>query len=249
MGRGGLPGQGLRRIGRGEQMVRERKGSGFGRKLAVKLRTAKGRKLASSRWLARQLNDPYVEEAKKRGYRSRAAFKLIEMDDKYPFLRPGKIVVDLGAAPGGWSQIAAQRVGAGLGRGRVLAVDLAEIDPIPRVEALKLDVGDSDAADRILAALNGVRADVLLSDMAAPATGHRATDHLRVIALVEAALDIAEAVLAPGGTFLAKVLQGGAGSELMARLKRSFANVTHVKPKASRQESRELYVLATGFRG
>jgi 23S rRNA (uridine2552-2'-O)-methyltransferase len=254
MGRDRPLGQGLGRNGRDEQMVKERKGGGIergggGRKLTVKLRTAKGRKIASTRWLSRQLNDPYVEEAKRRGLRSRAAFKLDEIDAKYRFLKPGMVVVDLGAAPGGWSQVAAERVGSGAGKGRVLAHDLADIAPIPGVDMLKLDVSEPDAADRILAALNGARADVLLSDMAAPATGHRATDHLRVIGLVETALDIAEAVLAPGGVFLAKVFQGGAGSELMARLKRSFAKVVHVKPKASRQESPEVYVLATGFRG
>ena len=222
---------------------------GGSRKLAVKLRTAKGRKTASTRWLQRQLNDPYVEEAKRRGYRSRAAFKLIEIDDKYRFLKPGMTVVDLGAAPGGWSQIAAERVGSAEGRGQVLAVDLAAIEPLPGVEALALDVSASDAPAAIRAQLKGGRADVVLSDMASPATGHRPTDHLRVIALVEAALDLAEDVLKPEGTFLAKVFQGGAGGELVSRLKRSFAKVQHVKPKASRPESPEVYVLATGFRG
>jgi 23S rRNA (uridine2552-2'-O)-methyltransferase len=222
---------------------------GGSRKLAVKLRTAKSRKIASTRWLQRQLNDPYVEEAKRRGYRSRAAFKLIEMDDKYRVLRPGMIVLDLGAAPGGWSQIAAERVGAAGGKGQVLAVDLAAIEPLLGVEVLTLDVSDEAAAAAIRAGLRGDRADVVLSDMASPATGHRATDHLRVVALVEAALDLAEIVLRPGGTFLAKVFQGGAGGELVARLKRSFAKVQHVKPKASRPESPEVYVLATGFRG
>jgi len=222
---------------------------GSSRKLAVKLRTAKGRKIASTRWLQRQLNDPYVEEAKRRGYRSRAAFKLIEMDDKYRVLRPGMIVLDLGAAPGGWSQIAAERVGAAGGKGQVLAVDLAAIEPLLGVEVLTLDVSDEAAAAAIRAGLRGDRADVVLSDMASPATGHRATDHLRVVALVEVALDLAEIVLKPGGTFLAKVFQGGAGGELVARLKRSFAKVQHVKPKASRPESPEVYVLATGFRG
>jgi 23S rRNA (uridine2552-2'-O)-methyltransferase len=235
-------------------MVRQGKGGGVeqrggSRKLAVKLRTAKGRKTASTRWLQRQLNDPYVEEAKRRGYRSRAAFKLIEIDDKYRLLKPGMTVVDLGAAPGGWSQIAAERVGSAEGRGQVLAVDLVAIEPLPGVEALALDVSASDAPAAIRAQLKGGRADVVLSDMASPATGHRATDHLRVIALVEAALDLAEDVLKPGGTFLAKVFQGGAGGELVARLKRSFAKVQHVKPKASRPESPEVYVLATGFRG
>jgi 23S rRNA (uridine2552-2'-O)-methyltransferase len=222
---------------------------GGSRKLAVKLRTAKGRKIASTRWLQRQLNDPYVEEAKRRGYRSRAAFKLTEMDDKYHFLRPGMIVLDLGAAPGGWSQIAAERVGAGGGRGQVLAVDLAAIEKLPGVEVLTLDVSGEAAVAAIRAGLKGGHADVVLSDMASPATGHRATDHLRVVALVEAALDLAEDVLKPGGTFLAKVFQGGAGGDLVARLKRSFVKVSHVKPKASRPESPEVYVLATGFRG
>jgi 23S rRNA (uridine2552-2'-O)-methyltransferase len=222
---------------------------GGSRKLAVKLRTAKGRKIASTRWLQRQLNDPYVEEAKRRGYRSRAAFKLIEIDDRYRFLKPGVSVVDLGAAPGGWSQIAAERVGSAERRGQVLAVDFEPIEPLPGVAVLALDVSAEGAAAAISAQLKGARADVVLSDMASPATGHRATDHLRVIALVEAALDLAEDVLKPGGTFLAKVFQGGAGGELVARLKRSFAKVQHVKPKASRPESPEVYVLATGFRG
>jgi 23S rRNA (uridine2552-2'-O)-methyltransferase len=234
-------------------MVRRVKGGGEGRrgsrKLAVKLRTAKGRKLASTRWLSRQLNDPYVEEAKRQGYRSRAAFKLIEMDDKYRFLKPGMIVVDLGAAPGGWSQTAAERVGSVEGRGQVLAVDLSPIEPLAGVGVLALDVSGEDAANAIRADLKGGRASVVMSDMASPATGHRATDHLRVVALVEAALDLAEDVLTPGGTFLAKVFQGGAGQELMARLKRSFAKVQHVKPKASRPESPEVFVLATGYRG
>ncbi|MGA8435620.1 MAG: RlmE family RNA methyltransferase [Methyloceanibacter sp.] len=235
-------------------MVRAVKGGsgergGGSRKLAVKLRTAKGRKIASTRWLSRQLNDPYVEEATRRGYRSRAAFKLIEMDDKYRFLKPGVIVVDLGAAPGGWSQIAAERVGSVEGKGQVLAVDLAAIEPLPGIEVLALDVSGEGAAAALGAHLKGGRADVVLSDMASPATGHRATDHLRVVALVEAGLDLADFVLKPGGTFLAKVFQGGAGNELVARLKRSFAKVQHVKPKASRPESPEVYVLASGFRG
>jgi 23S rRNA (uridine2552-2'-O)-methyltransferase len=235
-------------------MVRQGKGGGVeqrggSRKLAVKLRTAKGRKTASTRWLQRQLNDPYVEEAKRRGYRSRAAFKLIEIDDKYGFLKPGITVVDLGAAPGGWSQIAAERVGSVEGRGQVLAVDLAAIEPLPGVDVLALDVSAGNAVATVRAGLKGGSADVVLSDMASSATGHRATDHLRVIALVEAALDLAEDVLKPGGTFLAKVFQGGAGGELVMRLKRFFAKVQHVKPKASRPESPEVYVLATGFRG
>ena len=223
-------------------------GPGGSRKLAVRLRTAKGRKIASTRWLQRQLNDPYVEEAKRKGYRSRAAFKLAEIDDKYHLLRPGMTVVDLGAAPGGWSQIATQRLKLMAGKGRVIAVDLVEMEPISGVVQLKLDMTGPDAAGRIRAALGGGPADVVLSDMHAPATGHKATDHLRIMSLVEAALDLAEDILVPGGTFLAKALQGGASKELVARLNRSFAKVRHVKPKASRAESAEMYVLATGFR-
>ncbi len=223
-------------------------GPGGTRRLAVRVRTAKGRKIASTRWLQRQLNDPYVEEAKRRGYRSRAAFKLSEIDDKYHLLRPGMSVVDLGAAPGGWSQIGAQRVQAA-GKGRVIAVDVVEVEAISGVTQLTLDMTDPQAADRIKEALNGKPADLVLSDMHAPATGHRQTDQLRIMGLVEAALDLAEDVLAPGGAFLCKVLQGGAGKELVARLNRSFAKVRHVKPKASRAGSAEMYVLATGFRG
>jgi 23S rRNA (uridine2552-2'-O)-methyltransferase len=228
---------------------RSKEGSGGTRRLAVRLRTAKGRKLASTRWLTRQLNDPYVEEAKRRGYRSRAAFKLAEIDDKYHLLRPGMSVVDLGAAPGGWTQIAAQRVQLMAGKGRVIAVDVVDMEPISGVTALKLDLTDPESAGRIRDALSGKKADLVLSDMHAPATGHKQTDHLRIMGLVEAALDLAEEILAPGGAFLAKVLQGGADKDLVARLNRSFAKVRHVKPKASRAESAEMYVLATGFRG
>ena len=228
---------------------RSKEGLGGNRRLAVRLRTARGRKLASTRWLTRQLNDPHVEEAKRRGYRSRAAFKLAEIDDKHHLLRTGMSVVDLGAAPGGWSQISAQRVQLMAGKGRVIAVDVVEMDSISGVTALKLDLTDSESAGRIRDALNGKKADLVLSDMHAPATGHKQTDHLRIMGLVEAALDLAEEILAPGGAFLCKVLQGGADKELVARLNRSFAKVRHVKPKASRAESAEMYVLATGFRG
>lgn len=228
---------------------RSGEGSGGTRRLAVRVKTAKGRKIASTRWLQRQLNDPYVEEAKRRGLRSRAAFKLAEIDDKYLLLRPGMSVVDLGAAPGGWSQIAAQRVQLMAGRGRVIAVDITEMEPISGVTQLRLDMTDPEAADRIREALDGKPADLVLSDMHAPAMGHKQTDHIRIMGLVEVALDLAETILAPGGTFLCKVLQGGAGKELVARLNRSFAKVRHVKPKASRVESAEMYVLATGFRG
>jgi 23S rRNA (uridine2552-2'-O)-methyltransferase len=228
---------------------RSGEGAGGTRRLAVRLRTAKGRKIGSTRWLQRQLNDPYVEEAKRRGYRSRAAFKLSEIDDKQHILKPGLTVVDLGAAPGGFAQVAAKRVRAAEGKGRVIAVDLTAIEPIQGVDVLALDVSDEGAVERIKAALGGGRADVVLSDMASPATGHKPTDHLRIVALAEAALAIAEDVLAPGGAFLAKVLQGGAGQELVGRMKRGFAKVQHVKPKASRAHSAEVYVLATGFRG
>lgn len=235
-------------------MVKPGKGQGGGRrgggrKLAVRVRTAKGRKLASTRWLQRQLNDPYIEEAKRRGYLSRAAFKLAEIDDRYHLLRPGMTVIDLGAAPGGWSQIAAQRVRVMAGEGRVIAVDLIEMELISGVTQLELDLTDPEAPDRIEEAMSGKKADVVLSDMHAPATGHKATDHLRIMGLVEAALDLAEVVLAPGGTFLCKVIQGGASRDLVARLNQSFAKVRHVKPKASRAGSAEMYVLATGFRG
>ncbi len=224
-------------------------GTGGARSLTVKLRTAKGRKIASTRWLQRQLNDPYVAAAKREGYRSRAAYKLTEIDDRYHVLKPGMVVVDLGAAPGGWSQVAAARVRAAGGKGRVIAADLSAIDPVPGVDVLALDVTDAEAGDAIKAALDGAAVDAVLSDMAAPSMGHRQTDHLRIIGLAEAALDIAEDVLKPGGAYLAKVLQGGAGNELVARLKQSFAKVQHVKPKASRADSAEVYVLATGFRG
>ncbi len=224
-------------------------GQGGSRKLAVRVRTAKGRKIASTRWLQRQLNDPYVEEAKRQGYRSRAAFKLAEIDDKYHLLKPGMTVVDLGAAPGGWSQIAAQRVGLTAGKGAVVALDLIEMEPVAGVTQLHLDMTDPHTAARIAEALGGNKADLVLSDMHAPAIGHKATDQLRIMGLVEAALDLAEDILAPGGAFLCKVLQGGAGKELVARLNHAFAKVRHVKPKASRAGSAEMYVLGTGFRG
>lgn len=222
---------------------------GGARKLAVRVKTAKGRKLASTRWLQRQLNDPYVDEAKRQGYRSRAAFKLVEIDDKHKLLKRGMTVIDLGAAPGGWAQVAAGRVGAAEGKGKVVAADLNAIEPVPGVDFLQLDVTDPEAGDAIKAALGEARADLVMSDMAASSTGHRQTDHLRVVALAEAALDIAEDLLAPGGAYLAKMLQGGADRDLLTRLRQGFAKVAHVKPKASRQDSSEVYVLATGYRG
>jgi len=215
-----------------------------GRSLRVRVRT-KGLTVSSTRWLGRQLNDPYVADAKAKGYRSRAAFKLIELDDKFHFLKPGARVLDLGAAPGGWSQVARTRIGE---KGRVLAVDILDIDPIAGVEAMKLDLMSAQAPAAIRAQLSGP-ADVVLSDMASPTTGHRATDHLRTTALFEAALEFAEEVLKPGGTFVGKVFQGGAAPELLSQLKKSFRDVRHVKPPASRAESVELYLVATGFRG
>jgi 23S rRNA (uridine2552-2'-O)-methyltransferase len=219
-----------------------------GRALKTRVKTARKRSPASARWLERQLNDPYVAQARREGYRSRAAYKLIEIGDKHKLFKPGQRIVDLGAAPGGWSQVAAARIGAREGRGRVIAIDLLEMDGIEGVEFQRMDFHDPAAPARLREWLGGP-ADGVLSDMAANATGHRKTDQLRIIGLVELAADFASEVLAPGGFFLAKVLQGGAGGGLLARLKREFAAVRHVKPKASRADSAELYLLATGFRG
>lgn len=221
---------------------------GGGRELKTRVKTGKGRSLSSKLWLERQLNDPYVARAKREGYRSRAVYKLAEIDGKAKFLKAGARVVDLGAAPGGWSELAAQRVRAADGKGRVVAIDILDMDPVAGVEFLKLDFLDPAAPDLLKERLGGP-ADVVLSDMAANATGHRKTDHLKIIALVEAAAAFAAEILKPGGVFLAKVLQGGTEGELLAALKRDFASVKHVKPAASRQDSAELYVLATGFRG
>jgi len=215
------------------------------RPLKVRLKNAKSRTVSSQRWLARQLNDPYVARAKREGFRSRAAFKLSEIDDKHHFLKGGARVVDLGAAPGGWSQVAAKRVGSA---GHVVAIDVLEMGAVPGVEFLRLDFLDPRAAEELKSLLGGP-ADVVLSDMAANATGHRPTDHLKIMALVEAAAEFAREVLKPGGVFLAKVIQGGTESELLAALKHDFASVKHVKPAASRTDSAELYVLASGFRG
>jgi len=216
--------------------------------LKSRVKTARGRKPASTRWLQRQLNDPYVAAAKREGLRSRAAFKLMEIDDAHGLLKPGQCVVDLGAAPGGWSQVAAQRVKAS-GDGRVIAVDLAEMEPIAGVDFLQLDFTEPESYDVLAARLSGTPVDLVLSDMAAPATGHKQTDHLRVIGLCEAAFDFAKTVLEPGGSFLCKVLQGGTEQQLLAALKRCFKKVRHVKPRASRADSAELYVLAQGFNG
>ncbi|MCP8940238.1 RlmE family RNA methyltransferase [Alsobacter sp. SYSU M60028] len=219
-----------------------------GRSLKQRVKTARKRTVSQTRWLERQLNDPYVARAKREGYKSRAAYKLKEMDEKFHLFRPGQRVLDLGAAPGGWSQVAAARVGSVEGRGRVIGIDLLDIDPLPGVEFTVMDFLDEDAPERLKAMLGG-QADVVMSDMAANATGHKKTDHLKIVALAELAIDFARQVLAPGGAFVAKVLQGGTEGQLLADLKRDFAVVRHVKPAASRADSAELYVLATGFRG
>ena len=221
-------------------------------RLHVTVKTGGKRKLSSKLWLERQLNDPYVAQAKREGYRSRAAYKLIEIDDKYHLLKPGMSVVDLGAAPGGWSQIAAKRVGAVDGKGEARARWSRSIcwrcRRLPASTFAQLDFLDEDAPDKLLAMMGG-RADVVMSDMAANTTGHRKTDQLRIVGLVESAAAFACDVLNPGGAFLAKMFQSGADAELLAQLKRDFASVRHVKPAASRQDSSERYVLATGFRG
>ena len=222
-----------------------RSGGGGTRPLAVRVRSARRRKPSSTEWLNRQLNDPYVAEAHRLGYRSRAAFKLLQLDERFHLLRPGMRVVDLGCAPGGWTQIAARRIGS---QGRVIGIDLSPTEPVEYAILLTGDFRDRDMAECIRDALGGP-ADLVLSDMAAPATGHAATDHLRIVALAEDAFAFAETILRPGGAFVAKVFQGGAEGELLAALKRAFAEVRHAKPAASRAESAETYVVAKGFRG
>ena len=223
------------------------------RELRVRVKTAKGRKLSSTLWLERQLNDPYVQAARREGYRGRAAYKILELDDKYGFLKPGARVVDLGCAPGGWCQVAVVRVNAlaqnpKKPQGTVLGIDLQEVEPIPGAELHVLDFLSDDADAKVKGWLGG-RADVVMSDMAAAASGHKGTDHLRIIALVEAALAFAFDVLEDGGTFVAKVLAGGAENEMQAMLKRNFTKVANVKPPASRSDSSEKFVVAMGFRG
>ncbi|HZP70523.1 MAG TPA: RlmE family RNA methyltransferase [Pseudolabrys sp.] len=215
--------------------------------MKIRVRSGRKRSQSSRLWLERQLNDPYVARAKREGMRSRAAYKLMEIDDAARFLKKGARVVDLGAAPGGWSQVAARRVGAPA-HGRVVAIDILPMDPVPGVDFASIDFLDETAPVRLKGMLGGP-ADVVLSDMAANATGHARTDHLKIMALVEAAAEFAREVLAPGGTFLAKVLQGGTEAALLASLKRDYKSVRHVKPAASRADSAELYLLATGFRG
>ena len=217
------------------------------RGLAVRVKTAKSRDLASTLWLERQLNDPYVQEAKRLGYRSRAAFKLAQLDDKCRLLKPGMRIVDLGAAPGGWTQIAIERTKALTSNAKIVALDILPMDPVPPAIVLHLDFLKDNAPGILKTALDG-EADLVLSDMAAPTTGHRETDHIRIIALAEIAYEFAAEVLAPGGTFVAKVFQGGSEKDLLSRLKKDFATVRHVKPPASRAGSAEVYVVAQGFR-
>ena len=231
-----------------------RKSSGRGeRDLRVKVKSARGRKLSSTRWLERQLNDPYVRRAKAEGYRGRAAFKIMELDDKFRFLVPGARVVDLGCAPGGWCQVAVSRVNAlgekkGKAVGTVLGIDLQAVDPIPGAEIHQLDFMEDGADEKVKAWLGG-KADVVMSDMAASSSGHKQTDHLRIVALCEAAAELAFDVLEEGGTFVAKVLAGGAEGGLQTLLKQRFDKVANVKPPASRSDSSEKFVVATGFRG
>jgi 23S rRNA (uridine2552-2'-O)-methyltransferase len=219
-------------------------------RFAERVKTAHKRSLSSTLWLQRQLNDPYVQRAKDEGWRSRAAFKLIEIDEKHRLLKPGQTIVDLGAAPGGWAQYAARKVASQEGRGKVVGIDLLPVEPIPGVILAEMDFTDADAPDRLRALVGvGERAiDGVLSDMAANTTGHKKTDHLRIIGLTEMAIDFALEVLRPGGFFLTKLFQGGETAQMITLLKRHFAAVKHVKPQASRANSAELYVLATGFR-
>ena len=220
-----------------------------GRSLHTKVKSAKGRKLSSTLWLQRQLNDPYVAEAKKRGYPSRAAFKLLELDDKFHFLKPGKRIVDLGAAPGGWTKVAVERTKPeNNAKGIVVALDINEMEPISGATVLQHDFLDEAAPDLLKEALGG-KVDIVLSDMAAPATGHPSTDHLKIMALCEVALEFAFEILSPDGIFIAKVLQGGTENDMLTAMKKHFKIVRHVKPPASRSDSAEMYVVATGYRG
>jgi 23S rRNA (uridine2552-2'-O)-methyltransferase len=223
------------------------RGSGA-REMNVRLKTARGRTHSSQLWLERQLNDPYVARAKREGRRSRAIYKLVEIDEKAKLLKPGQRVLDLGAAPGGWAQLAAEVTDSIHGRGKVVAIDLLPMDPLPGVDFVQMDFMD-DAAPDLLKAMLGGPADLVLSDMAANTVGHRSTDHLRIVALVEAAAYFAIEALAPGGAFLAKVFQGGTEGDVLTMLKQNFTVVKHVKPAASRSGSSEMYVLASGFKG
>ena len=216
--------------------------------LKVRVKSAKGRKLSSTRWLERQLNDPFVREANRLGYRSRAAFKIQEIHEKFNIFQPGQCVLDLGAAPGGWSQIASQYVYKGQQRGQVLAVDILPINSLSEVDSMQLDIFQEDSLDLIKAKMIKPEADIILSDMAPSTTGHKSTDHLRIIALLENALDITDNLLADGGVFVGKVFRGGTESDILKRMKIKFQNVKHIKPKSSRANSTELYVVGLNYR-
>ena len=224
------------------------RGLGGERQLKVRVKSVRQRTASQTRWLERQLNDPYVAAARKEGWRSRAVYKLKEIDERRRLLRPGQRVIDLGAAPGGWSQYAAQQVKSIEGRGQVIAIDILEMESLAGVSFLHLDFLDPSAPDKLRVQLRDGGADIVLSDMAASTTGHNATDHLRIMGLAETAAQFATEVLVPGGVFLCKMFQGGTERDLLAMLKKSFAEIRHIKPPASRKESSELYVLATGFR-
>lgn len=219
-----------------------------GRSLKIRVKTGAKRTMSSKLWLQRQLNDPFVAAAKREGWRSRAVYKLIELDERFHLLKPGQKIVDLGAAPGGWSQYAAKKIQSDTGKGKIVGIDLLDIEPIAGVNFTVMDFLDPDAPEKLKEMLGG-EADGVMSDMAANTTGHKKTDHLRIVHLADLAIEFAREVLAPGGFFIAKLFQGGAEGELLTALKRDFAVVRHVKPKASRADSAELYVLATGFRG
>lgn len=214
----------------------------------TRVKTAKRRKISSTRWLARQLNDPYVQRAQKEGYRSRAAYKILEIDDKFGFLRPGKRVLDLGAAPGGWTQVAAQRTQSPTAKPHVVAMDILEMEAIRGATILQQDFMADDAPEILTKAL-GAKADIVLSDMAPNTTGHKTTDHLRLMGMLETAYDYARQILQPGGVFVAKVFQGGTEKELLQLMRTDFDTVKHVKPKSSRADSSEMYVVALGFKG
>jgi 23S rRNA (uridine2552-2'-O)-methyltransferase len=218
------------------------------RGLATRVKSAKGRKTSSTNWLKRQLNDPYVQEAQRLGYRSRAAFKLLELDDRFHFLTRGKRILDLGASPGGWTQVAVARAKTETSAGCVVSLDISEMDEIPGATVLHGDFMDEGAPELLIEALDGP-ADVVMSDMAAPSTGHTATDHIRIMDLCETALDFSYEVLAPKGVFIAKVLHGGTEHKLLAKMKQRFAKVLHAKPPSSRKDSAEMYVVAIGFKG
>ncbi|MEJ0062715.1 MAG: RlmE family RNA methyltransferase [Alphaproteobacteria bacterium] len=222
----------------------KKSGPPSGRNLTVRVKSKASRSISSTKWLNRQLNDPYVAAAKRDGYRSRAAYKIIQLDERFKLLRPGMRIVDLGAAPGGWSQVMAKRIG---GKGQLVALDILPMPPIDGVTFFEADFTANDSPAKLIAALKG-KADLVLSDMAAPTMGHGKTDHIRIMALAEMAYDFAAQVLAPGGAFVCKLFQGGAEKEFLALLKKDFTSVRHAKPEASRQESAETYIVALGFR-